>query len=181
MEEIPPPLSLSSLSQVRTPAQSANPPGADEGLQGEIASGSDNTADIHEYPGPAMSHSLSGFHLRSQDQPAHPSTFSALNSVETPPRISFPLTNVTSNTSFVAATSGPSSFLQSLANAPSHPIEPLQIILSDDKLVCRGVGSNMEDALLSGHVVLNLTESTIIKEISLQLTGTVRLTLGESM
>lgn len=53
--------------------------------------------------------------------------------------------------------------------SPTH-FEPLEIILADDNLVCRGVAGNLEPALLSGHVVLNLSESTNIKDITLELT-----------
>jgi hypothetical protein len=45
--------------------------------------------------------------------------------------------------------------------------------------VFRGIGQDVEGALLSGHVILNLTEATNIREITLQLTGKIRIQLPE--
>ncbi|KAG8697114.1 hypothetical protein FRC11_000253 [Ceratobasidium sp. 423] len=62
----------------------------------------------------------------------------------------------------------------------SHSPAPLEIILPSDELVFRGVGQDVESALLSGHLVLNLTEATNIREITLQLTGKVRIQVHDS-
>jgi hypothetical protein len=55
--------------------------------------------------------------------------------------------------------------------ASSSQVDPLEIILASELLVCRGVSGNYEPALLSGHVVLNLSEATNIKNITLDLMG----------
>ncbi|KAF8342295.1 uncharacterized protein EI90DRAFT_2988811 [Cantharellus anzutake] len=65
--------------------------------------------------------------------------------------------------------------------AMPHHVDPLQIVLSEDNLICRGVGSSMDDALLSGNLVLNLAESTSIKEINMQFIGKVTLPVGEAL
>ncbi|KDN49692.1 hypothetical protein RSAG8_01757, partial [Rhizoctonia solani AG-8 WAC10335] len=57
----------------------------------------------------------------------------------------------------------------------SHSPAPLEIVLPSEEIVFRGVGQDVEGALLSGHLVLNLTEATNIREITLQLTGKVQL------
>ncbi|KAG9125048.1 hypothetical protein FRC07_009191 [Ceratobasidium sp. 392] len=61
----------------------------------------------------------------------------------------------------------------------SHSLAPLEIVLANDDIVFRGVGQDVESALLSGHVVLNLSEATNIREITLQLTGKIRIQLPE--
>lgn len=68
----------------------------------------------------------------------------------------------------------------SRSNGASPHVEPLQIILNSDRLVCRGVAGNLEPALLSGHVVLTLSEATNIRDISLSLIGKARIPTGES-
>ncbi|KAG9101521.1 hypothetical protein FS749_006091 [Ceratobasidium sp. UAMH 11750] len=60
----------------------------------------------------------------------------------------------------------------------SH-LPPLEIVLANDDIVFRGVGQDVEGALLSGHVILNLSEATNIREITLQLTGKMRIQLPE--
>ncbi|CAE6448465.1 unnamed protein product [Rhizoctonia solani] len=62
----------------------------------------------------------------------------------------------------------------------SHSPAPLEIVLPSDEIVFRGVGQDVESALLSGHLVLNLTEATNIREITLQLTGKVRIQVHDS-
>ena len=75
----------------------------------------------------------------------------------------------------------PSSYSYDMPAAISpRPVEPLEIILSTDKLVCRGVSANLDPVLLSGHVVLNLSEATNIREISLDLVGKARFPHGET-
>ncbi|KAG8729551.1 hypothetical protein FRC12_020894 [Ceratobasidium sp. 428] len=61
----------------------------------------------------------------------------------------------------------------------SHSPAPLEIVLANDDVVFRGISQDVEDALLSGHVILNLSEATNIREITLQLTGKVRIQLPE--
>ncbi|KAG8747793.1 hypothetical protein FRC10_011238 [Ceratobasidium sp. 414] len=60
----------------------------------------------------------------------------------------------------------------------SHP-PPLEIVLANDDIVFRGIGQDVESALLSGHVVLNLSEATNIREITLHLTGKIKIQLPE--
>ncbi|CAE6480515.1 unnamed protein product [Rhizoctonia solani] len=62
----------------------------------------------------------------------------------------------------------------------SHSPAPLEIVLPSEEIVFRGVGQDVEGALLSGHLVLNLTEATNIREITLQLTGKVRIQVHDS-
>ncbi|KAF9520416.1 hypothetical protein BS47DRAFT_1336079, partial [Hydnum rufescens UP504] len=66
----------------------------------------------------------------------------------------------------------PVSYSYSMPSATcSHHVEPLEIILRTDRLVCRCVGANADPAVLSGHVVLRLSEPTNIREISLDFVG----------
>ena len=51
----------------------------------------------------------------------------------------------------------------------------LDIVVASDSLVLRGTGVDVDPALLSGHVVLHLTEPTSIKEITLQFRGKARI------
>lgn len=51
----------------------------------------------------------------------------------------------------------------------------LEIIVEPEILCLKGTGPDVEPALLSGHVVLHLTESTSIKGISLSFRGKARL------
>ncbi|QRV79631.1 arrestin [Ceratobasidium sp. AG-Ba] len=62
----------------------------------------------------------------------------------------------------------------------SHSPAPLEIVLANDDVVFRGVGQDVESALLSGSVILNLSEATNIREITLQLTGKIRIQLPEA-
>ncbi|KAF8739971.1 Response drug-related protein, partial [Rhizoctonia solani] len=66
------------------------------------------------------------------------------------------------------------------APAAAHSPAPLEIVLPNDEVVFRGVGQDVESTLLTGHLVLNLTEATNIREITLQLTGKVRLQVHDS-
>ena len=56
----------------------------------------------------------------------------------------------------------------------------LDIVVASDTLVLRGTGVDVDPALLSGHVVLYLTEPTSIKEITLQFRGKARLPVSSS-
>jgi len=69
----------------------------------------------------------------------------------------------------------PVPFFHSLPRNHTPLAEPLQIIVKSDKLICRGVAGNLEPALLSGHVVLNLSEATNVKDILLEFVGKVRI------
>jgi hypothetical protein len=51
----------------------------------------------------------------------------------------------------------------------------LEIVLTTDLLTLRGVGVDVSPTLLTGHAVLNLTEATSIKAITLQFRGKARL------
>jgi arrestin-related trafficking adapter 4/5/7 len=54
-----------------------------------------------------------------------------------------------------------------------HPA--LDIIVNSDVLILRGTGVDVAPALLSGNVVLYLSEPTSIKEISLSFRGKARI------
>jgi len=51
----------------------------------------------------------------------------------------------------------------------------LEIVFSPEVVCMKGTGPDVEPALLSGHVVLYLTESTSIREITLSFKGKARL------
>lgn len=51
----------------------------------------------------------------------------------------------------------------------------IDIILDSDVLALKGTTVDIEPALLSGHVVLTLSEATSIKEINLQFRGKTRV------
>ncbi|TDL15305.1 hypothetical protein BD410DRAFT_732926 [Rickenella mellea] len=51
----------------------------------------------------------------------------------------------------------------------------LDIVLATDPVILRGTGADVEPGLLSGNVVLFLTEATSIKQITLQFRGKARL------
>ncbi len=57
--------------------------------------------------------------------------------------------------------------------APKHP--SIEIIVDSDTLILRGTGAEVSPALLSGHVVLHLAESTPVKQIILQFRGKTKL------
>ena len=54
-----------------------------------------------------------------------------------------------------------------------HPL--LEIHVNSDVLCLRGTGVDVNPALLSGNVVLHLSEPTSIKEITLQFRGKAHL------
>ncbi|KZT71779.1 hypothetical protein DAEQUDRAFT_763616 [Daedalea quercina L-15889] len=56
----------------------------------------------------------------------------------------------------------------------------LDILVASDTLVLRGTGVDVDPALLSGNVVLHLTEPTSIKEITLQFRGKARLPVSSA-
>ncbi|PCH36047.1 hypothetical protein WOLCODRAFT_108113 [Wolfiporia cocos MD-104 SS10] len=56
----------------------------------------------------------------------------------------------------------------------------LDIVVNADTLCLRGTGVDVDPALLSGNVVLHLTEPTSIKEIVLQFRGKARLPVSAS-
>jgi len=51
----------------------------------------------------------------------------------------------------------------------------IEIIVDTDVLTLRGIGTEVTPALLSGQVVLNLAESTPVKQITLQFRGKAKL------
>jgi hypothetical protein len=68
-----------------------------------------------------------------------------------------------------------------VSTTDAHSPAPLEIVLPSDEVIFRGVGQDVESALLSGHLILNLTEATNIREITLQFSGKVRIQLPEAM
>jgi hypothetical protein len=55
---------------------------------------------------------------------------------------------------------------------PNAGFEPLEIHLESGELVLRGItGEELEPAVLNGELILNLAESTNLKEIQLVFTG----------
>jgi arrestin-related trafficking adapter 4/5/7 len=62
--------------------------------------------------------------------------------------------------------------LQNLADDKHTNIE---IIVNNDVLTLRGTAVDVTPALLSGHVVLHLAESTTLKQITLQFRGKAKL------
>ena len=56
-----------------------------------------------------------------------------------------------------------------------HHHAPLEVHLDNDLVVLRGAGGDVNPALLTGQVVLNLTESTNIKELTLKLEGKAKV------
>ncbi|KAH8993325.1 hypothetical protein EDB86DRAFT_2929950 [Lactarius hatsudake] len=68
-----------------------------------------------------------------------------------------------------------------LASALHHALQGLlkhpsiEIIVDSDTLILRGTGAEVSPALLSGHVVLHLAESTPVKQITLQFRGKAKL------
>ncbi|KAI0044208.1 hypothetical protein FA95DRAFT_1583867 [Auriscalpium vulgare] len=60
-------------------------------------------------------------------------------------------------------------------NKKDDKLPNLEIVLADDFLTLSGVGVDVAPALLSGHVVLNLAESTSLKNITLDFRGKARL------
>jgi hypothetical protein len=56
----------------------------------------------------------------------------------------------------------------------------LDIQLDNDEILLRGAGSDYNPALLSGRVVLNLQESTNIREISMRLEGKGKVVFYEA-
>lgn len=63
---------------------------------------------------------------------------------------------------------------QDMGRTDKGPIS-VDIVVSSDTLVLRGTGVDVAPALLSGNVVLNLTESMSIREISLSFRGKARI------
>jgi hypothetical protein len=57
----------------------------------------------------------------------------------------------------------------------NHHLPPLEIHLDSDLVVLRGAGGDVNPALLTGQVILNLTESTNIKELTLKLEGKAKV------
>ncbi|SGY13409.1 BQ5605_C010g05854 [Microbotryum silenes-dioicae] len=70
----------------------------------------------------------------------------------------------------------PHSSSSSLSHGHSHHVEPLEIHLESSELVLRGLtGEDLEPAVLNGELVLNLHDTTTLKEISLNFTGTAKV------
>ncbi|KZS98484.1 hypothetical protein SISNIDRAFT_404532 [Sistotremastrum niveocremeum HHB9708] len=61
---------------------------------------------------------------------------------------------------------------QAMSYSKSQP--PLDIVLSTPTVFLKGIGVDVEPAVLSGQVIINLPEATSIKEITLQLRGKAR-------
>lgn len=56
-----------------------------------------------------------------------------------------------------------------------HDKSRIDIVLDSDVIVLKGTVVDVEPALLTGHVVLTLSEATSIKEITLQFRGKARI------
>lgn len=87
--------------------------------------------------------------------------------------------------SLTNATAGPS-VLSSSSTSDPHSSMPkddkphIDIILDSDCLFLKGTGVDVAPARLSGHVALFLTESTSIKEITLQFRGKAKLPIPQA-
>src|SRR5712671_35494 len=64
---------------------------------------------------------------------------------------------------------------QDLVSRRDDKQNSIEIVVNTDVLVLRGTGVEVEPALLSGHVVINLVESTPVKQITLQFRGKAKL------
>ncbi|EIW83454.1 hypothetical protein CONPUDRAFT_81390 [Coniophora puteana RWD-64-598 SS2] len=65
-------------------------------------------------------------------------------------------------------------------DSKDKPHSNIEIAVNSDWLTLKGTGVDVEPALLSGHIALYLTESTSIKEITLQFRGKARLPTSAS-
>ena len=78
-----------------------------------------------------------------------------------------------------APTSTPVSELRDFADMllrdKEKPQPTLDIVVTNDVLHLKGLGTEAESALLSGHVVIYLPEATSIKDIALHFRGKARL------
>ena len=72
-----------------------------------------------------------------------------------------------------SASDHPDGMYQDRKEKERHP--RLEIVLDQDCLYLRGTGVDVEPARLSGHLVLYLTESTSVREITLHFRGKARL------
>ena len=63
---------------------------------------------------------------------------------------------------------------QEMGKSDKGPIS-VDIVVASDTLVLRGTGVDVAPALLSGNVVLNLSEATSIREISLSFRGKAKI------
>jgi hypothetical protein len=64
---------------------------------------------------------------------------------------------------------------QDRSHHPPPDKSRIDIVLDSDVLALKGTAVDIEPALLSGHVVLTLSEATSIKEINLQFRGKTRV------
>jgi hypothetical protein len=62
-------------------------------------------------------------------------------------------------------------------SAPKRDDKPnnIEIVVDTDVLTLRGAGADVTPALLSGQVVLDLAESTTVKQVTLQFRGKAKL------
>lgn len=51
----------------------------------------------------------------------------------------------------------------------------IELVVNSDVLTLKGNGAEVTPALLSGHIVLDLAESTTVKQITLQFRGKAKL------
>ena len=58
---------------------------------------------------------------------------------------------------------------------PLSAAKAVDIVVASEQLILRGTGVDVEPALLSGNVILNLTEPTSIKQINLLFRGKARV------
>ncbi|KAG1725434.1 uncharacterized protein EDB91DRAFT_1168591 [Suillus paluster] len=64
---------------------------------------------------------------------------------------------------------------QDKSHHPLHEKSHIDIVLDSDVLALKGTAVDVEPALLSGHLILTLSEATSIKEINLQFRGKTRV------
>jgi hypothetical protein len=82
----------------------------------------------------------------------------------------------TSSTELVIPSSSGAPPDHQMGRTDTHPHKSrLEIILDSPFLTLKGTGPDVEPTSLSGHVALFLTESTSIKEITLQFRGKAKI------
>jgi hypothetical protein len=72
--------------------------------------------------------------------------------------------------------------LQGITHHTHHSDHPqddkhtgIDLVVDSDVLTLKGNGAEVDPALLSGHIVLDLAESTTVKQITLQFRGKAKL------
>ena len=86
-----------------------------------------------------------------------------------------PLSSASSFTTQPLSAGGMHGLTGTSTNPALFQAPPLEIMLDNDHLVLRGQGGETNPALLTGQLVLNLNESTNIRELSLRLEGKAKI------